>query len=62
MKNEEVNEIMSNHLKKLSEKFEDCVESDEMLEVTQAMVATAEFIIYGNSIINNAEQRYKPRL
>lgn len=62
MKNEEVNEIMSNHLKKLSEKFEECVESDEMLEVTQAMVATAEFIIYGNSTLNDNEQRYKPRL
>ena len=55
MKNEEVNEIMANHLKKLSEKFEDCVESDEMLEITQAMIGTASFITAENRLGNREE-------
>lgn len=55
MRNEEVNEIMSNHLKKLSEKFEECVESDEMLEITQAMIGTASFITAENRLGNGKE-------
>lgn len=40
----EVNEIMSEHLKLLAESAEECKE-ENLLQITQAMVATSAFII-----------------
>jgi len=53
MENNEAIEIMSEHLKKLSEVFDNCSEASEMLEITQAMIGTAGFITAENRLGNS---------
>lgn len=53
MENNEAIEIMSEHLRKLSEMFDSCSEASEMLEITQAMIGTAGFITAENRLRNS---------